>query len=335
MRYSIFGFNQEKVCNLSAIVHNNGKDVIVRLDTTDMLILNHIADFPNRSKIVKRIIDEKVFFWISYDEILNELPILGIKKQALADRFKKYVILHIAKQELISLDSKHQNATFFCLTDVYESLLYEKEGYGSQLQEGIVVNYDTPSRSQLQDVYNNISNNNITSNNKEKEIDKSISTKKEKDELFERCWIAYNRKGSKKQAKVQWDKLDDVEKNNVLPHIKAYVGSREKQYQKDFERYLKDKVFLSIVFKGNQTIYDPTKLGKGDSTNNVYTPSGNFSLMWDEPSNAYMYIGYYYDGMEVADGYTNDNRPNGAKIILNNARGTIIWNSLTKKWERK
>lgn len=65
----------------------------------------------------------------------------------------------------------------------------------------------------------------------------------------------------------------------------------------------------------------------------VYTPSGNYSLMWDEPSNAYMYIGYYYDGMEVADGYTNDNRPNGAKIILNNARGTIIWNSLTKKWE--
>lgn len=65
----------------------------------------------------------------------------------------------------------------------------------------------------------------------------------------------------------------------------------------------------------------------------VYTPSGNFSLMWDEPSNAYMYIGYYYDGMEVADGYTKDNRPNGAKIILNNARGTIIWNSLTKKWE--
>lgn len=65
----------------------------------------------------------------------------------------------------------------------------------------------------------------------------------------------------------------------------------------------------------------------------VYTPSGNYSLMWDEPSNAYMYIGYYYDGMEVADGYTNDNRPNGAKIILNNARGTIIWNSQTKKWE--
>lgn len=178
----------------------------------------------------------------------------------------------------------------------------------------------------------NTNNNKILNETKEIKEDKS-SLKKEKDELFEKCWIAYNRKGSKKQAKVQWDKLDDVERNNVLPHIKAYVGSREKQYQKDFERYIKDRVFLSVVFKGNQIIYDPTKLGKGDSANNVYTPSGNFSLMWDEPSNAYMYIGYYYDGMEVADGYTKDNRPNGAKIILNNARGIIIWNSQTKKWE--
>ena len=180
---------------------------------------------------------------------------------------------------------------------------------------------------------NNIINNTVREKNKEKEIEESISTKKEKDELFEKCWIAYNRKGSKKQSKAQWDKLNDAEKTNVLPHIKAYVGSRDKQFQKDFERYIKDRVFLSVVFKGNQIIYDPVKLGKGDSFENVYTPSGNFSLMWDEPSNAYMYIGYYYDGMEMADGYSNDNRPNGAKIVLNNARGTIIWNSQTKKWE--
>lgn len=327
MRYSIFGFNQEKVCNLSAIVHNNGKDVIVRLDTTDLLILNHIADFPNRSKIVKRIIDEKVFFWISYDEILNELPILGIKKQALADRFKKYVILHIAKQELIALDSKHQNATFFCLTDVYESLLYEKDGYGSQLQEGMVVNYDTPSRSQLQDIYNNTSNNNIT-NNKEKEIDKSISTKKDKDELFERCWIAYNRKGSKKQAKVQWDKLDDVEKNNVLPHIKAYVSSRELNYQKDFERYIRDKTFLSIVLKGNQVIYDPIKKDTKE-----YMPQTSPLLAWNDYYNCYIYLGFW-DG-HIADGYSDDERPDGASVTLNNGRGIVIWDTVTKTWKKK
>lgn len=72
----------------------------------------------------------------------------------------------------------------------------------------------------------------------------------------------------------------------------------------------------------------------GETINNEeYNPSGNYSLAWDDASNAYMYIGYYYDGMDLADGYTDDTRPNGAKIVLNNARGTIIWNSQTKKWE--
>lgn len=326
MRYSIFGFNQEKVCNLSAIVHNNGKDVIVRLDTTDLLILNHIADFPNRSKIVKRIIDEKVFFWISYDEILNELPILGIKKQALADRFKKYVILHIAKQELIALDSKHQNATFFCLTDVYESLLYEKEGYGSQLQEGMVVNYDTPSHSQLQDIYNNTSNNNIT-NNKEKEL-------KEK---FANFVFSYKKAGGfVRGVETEFNDFTKRHKDweQVIPYLEMALQREIKaRNTAKLNKHFFPEMKMLQTYLGKQRAWELYVTIGEKIESEVYTPSGNFSLMWDEPSNAYMYIGYYYDGMEVADGYTSDNRPNGAKIILNNARGTIIWNSLTKKWE--
>lgn len=159
--------------------------------------------------------------------------------------------------------------------------------------------------------------------NKEKEIDK---------ELFEKCWIAYHRKGSKKKAFEYWCKLNDVERKNVLPHIKPYVTSRELKYQKDFERYLRDKIFLDVVISKNNIIYDPTKLGRGETATQVYTPSGNFSIFWDEPSNAYMYIGFYNDGYSIGDGYNDDNRPNGAKLVLNNGRGTIIWNSETKTW---
>jgi hypothetical protein len=180
-RYSILGFNQERVCNLCAVVgqKDNGDDIVFRLDTTDLLILNHISDFPNRSKIIKYIDGNSVYFWVSYEELLNELPILGIKKQALADRFKKYVALHLVKQKMVALDAKHQNSTFFCLTEVYESLLYEKEGCGSQLQDGMVVNYYMGYSSQLQDNNNNKDNNNITKNNKEK--DNKLSSKKAKE----------------------------------------------------------------------------------------------------------------------------------------------------------
>lgn len=152
--------------------------------------------------------------------------------------------------------------------------------------------------------------------------------------LFEQCWIAYHRKGSKKKAFEYWCKLNDVERKNVLPHIKPYVTSRELKYQKDFERYLRDKIFLDVVISKNNIIYDPTKLGRGETATQVYTPSGNFSIFWDEPSNAYMYIGFYNDGYNIGDGYNDDNRPNGAKLVLNNGRGTIIWNSEIKTWNK-
>lgn len=174
----------------------------------------------------------------------------------------------------------------------------------------------------------------IIDNTKEKnEIDKSIS--KNSEELFEECWVAYKRKGSKKKSVEYWKKLTDTEKQNVLPHIKAYVSTRDLQYQKDFERYLRDKIFQTVVFSGNNVVYDPTKLGKGESANDVYMPSGNFSITWDDTLKAYLYIGYYSDGFGIADGYTDDNRPDGATIVLNNGRGTIVWSSEYKKWERK
>lgn len=173
----------------------------------------------------------------------------------------------------------------------------------------------------------------IYNNTKEKnEIDKSIS--KSSDELFEACWLAYRRKGKKGKAKSYWNKLTQSEKENVLSHIKPYVASRELQYQQDFERYLRDKTFLSVVISKNNIVYDPTKLGKGESTSNVYVPSGNFAITWDDNLKAYLYIGFYSDGMMMPDGYDNDNRPDGAKLVLNNGRGTITWNKTTKTWNR-
>ena len=171
----------------------------------------------------------------------------------------------------------------------------------------------------------------IDNNTKEKnEIDKSIS--KSSDELFETCWVAYRRKGKKGKAKPYWDKLTKSEKDSVLQHIKIYTKTRELQYQQDFERYLRDKTFLSVVVSKNNIVYDPTKLGKGESSSNVYMPSGNFSITWDDQLKAYLYIGFYSDGQAIADGYTDATRPDGARIVLNNGRGELVWSSITRTW---
>ena len=117
-----------------------------------------------------------------------------------------------------------------------------------------------------------------------------------------------------------------------MQHIKIYTKTRELQYQQDFERYLRDKTFLSVVVSKNNIVYDPTKLGKGESASNVYMPSGNFSITWDDQLKAYLYIGFYSDGQAIADGYTDATRPDGARIVLNNGRGELVSSSITRTW---
>lgn len=155
------------------------------------------------------------------------------------------------------------------------------------------------------------------------------STDKKKD-LFEECWVAYRRKGIKKRAKEYWNKLSDEEMNMVMPHIKAYVSSRDVQYQKDFERYLRDRVFMEVVYRGNNLVYDPTKSAGSTADNKTYSPLCGGMLNWNEYYKCYMYTGIWYGG--IVDGYTDDNRPDGAEITLNNGRGRIQWDAKSKEW---
>lgn len=163
-------------------------------------------------------------------------------------------------------------------------------------------------------------------------VDILRSSKDKNKDLFEECWVAYRRKGIKQKARQFWNKLNESEMDMVLPHIKAYVSSREVHFQKDFERYLRDKVFETVVYNGNNIVYDPTR---NDGSEGMYNPTCGGGLMYNEFSGCYLYIGWYTDGDDIPDGYTNDSRPDGATIMLNNARGTLVWSRETKTWNRK
>lgn len=228
-------------------------------------------------------------------------------------------------------------------TAVYSAIDELKEhGYckvvTNRNEKGMIVGndytfYEDPSMENLNVGNQTQINTNIrlpnTKDTDNKEKNKEEETNKE---LFEQCWIAYRRKGKKGKAKHYWDKLPANEKDSVLQHIKIYTKTRELQYQQDFERYLRDKTFLSVVVSKNNVVYDPTKLGKGESVSQVYMPSGNFSITWDDQLKAYLYIGFYSDGQAIADGYTDSTRPDGARIVLNNGRGELVWSSITRTW---
>jgi hypothetical protein len=230
-------------------------------------------------------------------------------------------------------------------TAVYSAIDELKErGYckvvTNRNEKGMIVGndytfYEDPSMENLNVGNQTQINTNISLPNT-KDTDNKEKKKEEKEinkELFEQCWIAYKRKGSKKKSLEYWKKLTDVEKQNVMPHIKAYVSTRELQFQKDFERYLRDKIFMTVVFGNNKVVYDPSKLGRGEVQSNVYMPTCDGALSWNDYYSSFIFVGYW-DGVHIPDGYTDETRPNGATIMLNNGRGNITWNKNTKQWEK-
>ncbi len=76
MKYTVLGFNQKILVEWG-------------YDTTDALLIRWIIDFYNTGKMKKVEVDGTRYFWILYKKVIADLPILGIKKDAIADRMAK------------------------------------------------------------------------------------------------------------------------------------------------------------------------------------------------------------------------------------------------------
>ncbi len=57
-------------------------------------------------------------------------------------------------------------------------------------------------------------------------------------ELFEKCWVDYERKGNKQMALRYWKKLSTSDQQAVHNSIPVYKSSRDKQYTKDFQGWI-------------------------------------------------------------------------------------------------
>lgn len=164
MKYSVLGFNQAAVTKL--VGNHNGK--IVKLDVTDLLILQNVADFMNRPNIIKYTIDDKTYFSIQYSVIIEDLPIIDIKQQALRDRMDKMVALGTLEKRVV----KNASGTWvaFRLGEKYESLKYTPTSSET-----------TPTSSELpvQEYQTTSHNTKVTkTNNKEKKDNNSYYLKK-------------------------------------------------------------------------------------------------------------------------------------------------------------
>lgn len=128
MKYTILGFNQEKALEFG-------------FDVEDLLIIRWFVDFYSSSKMIKMNVGDKTYAWVNYSRVIEDIPILNMKKDTLSRRMKKICETGIMEHETLK-----QGGTFslYKLTDKYDQLISKDnktdgtekipEGYGKNSQ---------------------------------------------------------------------------------------------------------------------------------------------------------------------------------------------------------
>lgn len=166
------------------------------------------------------------------------------------------------------------------------------------------------------------------------------------------CWNEYNGKSwgkvlrlSAKRKRIIKSALDNqgITQEELMRLFKTFPYAdnwlfhptkEHKDWKPDFDWWMRDtngwltKALEGKVHNAHPQAFNEIMLNNGNEV--LYTPQGR-TIWFNEETKSYWSMDNFYYGV-ISDGYTDDNRPNGATITLNNARGDIRWDSETKKW---
>ena len=269
MKYNIFDFDQQSVISLRRIEKDsNGKEIIFKLDVIDLLILNVVSDYMNRKSIEKIIINDKIYFWISYKMIIEDLPILDIKKQALADRLDKLVHFNLLEKYI----SRNEQGTKTCfrIGDMYEILKYK--GGSSEIQDGVVVKYEPKTIN----TKNNSTNKEDTIVSK-KEMDSSNSASTDLNANVDTLYGLYPSKCPKRNVSLgkcfkDKDRLRKLLKNHSFEMLKFTIEREVKEkynksYMSNFSTFLNN--LPDYGYNAETLNNDDGKITNGESNDNL------------------------------------------------------------------
>ena len=85
LKYTILGFSQVD------LLEND-------LDIIDAMLLRFFIDFKDTDKMYSEIVKDDKFYWVKYDAIKENIPIINLDKRAIARRFKKLTDCGMLKQ---------------------------------------------------------------------------------------------------------------------------------------------------------------------------------------------------------------------------------------------
>jgi hypothetical protein len=139
MRWTIEGFSQNVLLSLG-------------LDATDAVILRFIADFYLSGRMSKITVNEKVYFWLHYANVIAEIPILKIDKRQLSNKLDYMVEAGIMEKEVVrcGVGSK---AYFRFKEETFAALVCSDEYLEVRKKEHVDASVEKAERSELRDLF--------------------------------------------------------------------------------------------------------------------------------------------------------------------------------------
>ena len=248
MKFTFMGFSQAKALEMG-------------LDDKDLAILRYFIDFKDSGAMTIKIIDDKPYYWLKYETLLEELPILGItSKRVLGRRLKHLVEVGVLE---FKLEKKGGTFSFYGVGNKYKTLI------SSDTQKECTQK-SNPMDSKVQPVCTQKSNQNIN-------LLKDPSIK----DIYSACEEVINFFNSKANTKYKSNskaivslisaRLNDgftVDDMKVVINNKytEWKGTDYEKYlrpstlfrQSKFEEYLNQKISKSEEVKENKSgVYKP------------------------------------------------------------------------------
>ena len=194
MQFSFLGYSVKKIMELN-------------LDVKDITILRYFDDFRKSGKMNYEEVDGVKYYWISYQNIENELPFLGLGKRSIMIRMLKLRDLGI-----LSHYTKKEGGTFsfYALGDKYKELLSSN------------INNDYENKNS--NIEKNI-NNNTTKNKFEDLMDENIINEEisDKYDFLNSTEDILNKEGKYNNYNIE----SQLTKNSVDNKVEAVLNNEE------------------------------------------------------------------------------------------------------------
>ncbi len=269
MKYTVHGFSQERLIELG-------------LDYVDAAILRYFIDFRETKKMTTKIINGEPYYWVKYESILQEYPILNIKtKDSMYRRLKKLeeakVLKHVTirsngtysyyttSENYLELVSKNETDENPNQTDRNPSQTDNNPEHTDEKHTGVGLKVGTNNPSTISINNNNVENKNLDDN--AKKIIEYLNTKANKN-------FRTNTQATKKLIKARLKEgftLEDFKK--VIDNmIVEWTGTQ-------WEKYLVPTTLFAGKF---ETYLNQGKNEKKKLTADPKEPNKPLKIIWGE-----------------------------------------------------